>query len=529
MRRIKLSLLLIIGCMAMMQPCFSTGTMTNTGSVITLTGTCYLPTSGTYTLALAYVDPDNGFTQPAPFSVTVVLSGNVATITRATGDFPTPATNGYWSLPDAENGSIALTGGPSIGVIYWYHNPDGTLQWDCVALPIWFNSFSGSQSGTSVVLNWQTGLEQNSTFIEVYRSFTNSNLGFYKIGQVTAAGNSSGSVNYTFTDASPDAGGDYYYLKMLNSQGTRSIFSSTIHVGCSGCHFTPPSPVNCNFTISGPNQVCNLETPAAYSLSSAVPNYSTIVWSVDVPSAVKLSTYPSFDRTQVTLIKKNATAAVTLKATMSGCSNVISKVIAMGTPAPVIFTDRECPIIVAWPASAPGATSYQWTLTNASNTTHSYGTGAQFSPYIGDGSQYDISLVYVNACGTSPMATVGNFYCEPGTSEIVAPPVLSPNPSSGVVTVGLAPPPATTLPVSPVKGAPVKSAIASTVQAAATGQERIYQVKVLDAQGVVRKVFSYPQGEAKVSLNISELHSGLYTIQVYNKKVWTSRQLLLSK
>ena len=60
-------------------------------------------------------------------------------------------------------------------------------------------------------------------------------------------------------------------------------------------------------------------------------------------------------------------------------------------------------------------------------------------------------------------------------------------------------------------------------------KQKIYLVRVMDASGIVRKEFSFAQGEEKVNVNISDLNSGIYTIQVYNKKTWSSKQVILAK
>ena len=115
-------------------------TLTNTENVITISGTCMNSklSTGTYTLTLYYVDPDNGGTYPAPVSVSVVVNGTTATITLPSSTLPTPATNGYWSLPDADQGSITLTGTGG-GVMVWYHDENNDLQFNCDPLGIFIN------------------------------------------------------------------------------------------------------------------------------------------------------------------------------------------------------------------------------------------------------------------------------------------------------------------------------------------------------------------------------------------------------
>jgi hypothetical protein len=607
--------LLVAACIALLmtQPCFAQP-LTNTGTTITLTGTCMNGafTGGTYTLGLAYADPDNGYTTvPNIPGCNVTSNGTTLTITAAGASFPTPAANGYWQLSDADNGVISLTGGPTGSIVYWYHNPDGSIQFNCVALPIWFTSFIGSYSGPVVHLTWNTELEQNSTVIEIYRSSTGSN--FYKAGQVTAAGNSSIVLPYSFTDNNADAQ-NYYYLKMLNSQGTPAIISSIIHVSCPSCHYTPPTPVNCAFTINGPSAICNIETPTAYTLSAAVPNYSSITWSIDNAAYAHLATYPNFDRTQVTLLKKGTGGGVTLRATLSGCSNVITRFVAMGTPAPTISTSLSCPTLSATAGNSPGATDYEWHVVDLTTFTETitHSTSPFKSASIGGGHSWNIGFQYTNGCGVSTPAVQYGFVCTGGGGgghKIR----LSPNPSSGILDIGLAPEPDPADVASPViknvRGITPGYAVAPVplmgtavqdamdVQAATVGkvdqgkvdqekvgqgnvnqgkvgqgtmnqakvdqakidkgkigqgkvnqgkvyqanvnqgtinqgkvnQGKIYQVRVVDGTGQVRKSFSYPGGVEHVTVNLSGLNGGIYTVQVFDDKTWTSSQVVLTK
>jgi hypothetical protein len=497
---------LLVGyCMLLREACFSQS-MTNTSSVLTLTSTCLNPTlaSGSYTLNLQYDDPDNGPTN-LNATVTVVSNGTVATLTQSGSTFPTPATNGSFSIHDYDIGTLALTGGPTPSILFWYHDPDGTIRFNCQPLPIWFEHFTGTQSSSTMQLAWQTDMEQNTTVIEVYRSTTGSN--FYKIGQVTAAGNSSIVRNYSFTDNNPGSS-DYYYLKMLNSQGTQAIYSNTIHVTCSGCSFTPPTAVNCPYTINGPDHLCNIETYTAYSLSSAVPDYSTITWSVDVPSAASVITYPNFDRTQVSLLMKGLGGAVVLRANLSGCSNVITKSIIVGSPTPVLSTEQGCPTLWASVTNTPGATGYTWFLDDQTIGSGSINPTSvpSWVTSIGGGHTFRIGVNYDNICGTSNPAISGTFVCTGpgGTPPDPGPaPVVAPNPSNGIVTIA--------------------------VDISGAHKKKVYLVKVVDGRGVVRRMFRYPGGLETVSVNLGGLHSGLYTVQVFDNKRWTSSQVILTK
>ena len=520
MRKISI-FLLTAALLGLTLPGFSQS-MSNTDNVITLTNTCINAgvTNGAYDLELNYFSLDDYSSHTVTFSgVSVAVSGGVMTIAAPSGSFPSLNTNG-WSLPDGYPGHIKLTSGSFSTYMEFYLDMDGvTIDYNCIPLPVYYNSFTGTLSGSQVVLNWQTGLEQNSTYFEIYRSSGGS--GYYKIGQVPASGNSNSPVNYTFTDTHP-CSSNVYYLKMLNSQGTLPIISSSVSVGCASCSCSLPAPVFCNITINGPDHICTRETPTVYSLSSAVPDFSTIVWSVDQPSAVYLRTYPDIDRAKATLLKRSTAAGVTLTATLSGCTNPITKFISAGTPTPVITAViNRCPILNATMSNAPGATTYEWWLTdeNTGSSTAYPGSGISKGFQLTSSDVYDVEGTYTNACGTSSQAAAYGYQCggsfSLANSAVVA---VSPNPSSGIVSIGFT-----------RASGKVNAAGAVKVGGSDAVQRKVYQVRVMDAQGVVRKTFSYPGGLDNVSVNLSDLTSGIYTLQIFDNKTWTSSQVVLTK
>jgi hypothetical protein len=515
-------------CLAVALPCRSQ-TMTNNGNTTTLTNTCLMPGSYSYTMTLNYADPDIGFVGPFTFPVTVVSNGVTAVITLVSGSLPWIGGNGFWGLAETDFGNMQLTGAAQGGYMNWYHDEFGNIRFNCTALPIYFSNFHGSESNGTITLTWQTQTEQNSTYIEVYRSANGGD--FYKIGQVPAAGNSNSILNYSFADAHPGSL-SYYRLRLLNNGGSTPITSQIVGVSCQGCVYTPPTPVYCPYTINGPDQICNVAQITAYSLSTPVPNFNTINWGVDNNYAVKLTTYPFYDRSRVTLMKKNSAGGVTLTATLSGCSNVISKFIVVGTPPPTINAYLGCPYLYASVVNAPGATSFSWFLTNETQgtTTTSPFSAYAWDPFVGTGDVYDIGMSYTNVCGTSGAAVSYGHYCPPSGGGPghdpwdPAPPdvpqpgdfQMSPNPSKGIINIGLAPLSA----VSALK--PAKTVTAKV-------QVKLYRVKVLDVQGVLRKEFSYPGGIDRGSLDLSSLGNGVYIIQLYDNKHWTSQKVIIAK
>jgi hypothetical protein len=84
-------------------------------------------------------------------------------------------------------------------------------------LPVVLDHFNASFSGNQVVLDWATLVEINSDHFSVERSADGSN--WQTLGTVAASGNSETKVSYSFTDASPASGANYYRLQMVDLDG----------------------------------------------------------------------------------------------------------------------------------------------------------------------------------------------------------------------------------------------------------------------------------------------------------------------
>ena len=537
MRSVKFYLLLFfmgLG-MAIAQPCWSQ-TMSNTAHTITLSGTCLngtLFSSGSYTLTLTYTDDDAGVKQqPAPVSATVAVSGSTAVITVPnTFTLPTPASNGTWSLPNADMGSIFLNpvSGAGGGLMGWSHDNDGNLVFsDCGALPVVWGTRLAFPSGTTAEILQVTQLESGTSFLEYYRSTAGIN-GFYKIGQLPAAGNSSTGHFYTFIDSFPANGNNRYYLKML-TPGAPADISDTFGVFCSGCSFTPPTPVVCNYTINGPDHICDFGVSTAYSLSDTIPNYNSIAWSIDQPAAAHLASNPAYDLGHVTLLRKDTDAVVALTATLSGCSNPITKYISIGSPKVTIHDSLACgnfPNFYAWVDSIPGATNYEWTIVDSTAhvLTLTNGVRNTFNAFLVTGDIYYLSVVATNACGNGQESVLHSIICSGGGSGLLRNSIVaSPNPTPGQVSISLV-----TTPVTGANGMAAANAATDIAVNAKTGASKVYQIRVLDKMGNLKKTFVYPGGVTNVSIDLSSLPADIYTLQVFDNITWTARQIILAK
>jgi hypothetical protein len=111
------------------------------------------------------------------------------------------------------------------------------------ALPVELTSFTGWNQGTVNRLQWVTASELNTSKFVVEKSITQGV--WTVIGEKTAAGNSSASLTYDFTDNNPVDGNNYYRLKVVDLDGSFS-YSNIINIPVS------ETVVN-NFTRVYPN------------------------------------------------------------------------------------------------------------------------------------------------------------------------------------------------------------------------------------------------------------------------------------
>lgn len=77
-----------------------------------------------------------------------------------------------------------------------------------------------NRQGNGFALNWSTTSETNSVYFEVLRSVDGS--AFSKIGSVPAAGSSATTRQYNFTDATPVNGINYYQVKLVFTDSSRT-------------------------------------------------------------------------------------------------------------------------------------------------------------------------------------------------------------------------------------------------------------------------------------------------------------------
>lgn len=122
------------------------------------------------------------------------------------------------------------------------------------ALPVKFQSFNANlQKDNSVLLNWNTTAEYNSSHFEVERS-ADSKI-WSKIGQLDAQGNSQIETNYQMIDEAPFTGTMYYRIKQVDVDG-QFTYTSVEHVTKTETNDITLYPNPCNMILN----ISNLES-----------------------------------------------------------------------------------------------------------------------------------------------------------------------------------------------------------------------------------------------------------------------------
>lgn len=122
----------------------------------------------------------------------------------------------FYYVGNAANGS-----GSSGDFIYAGNN--------LIALPIELTAFTAALKNNTVILNWQSENESNSSFFEIERS--DDGQFFFALSKIPAAGSSTSSKNYNFIDhkVNTNVGTIFYRLRMVDKDGTEK-YSKTISI-----------------------------------------------------------------------------------------------------------------------------------------------------------------------------------------------------------------------------------------------------------------------------------------------------------
>ncbi|MDX5348961.1 MAG: hypothetical protein LPK19_17150, partial [Hymenobacteraceae bacterium] len=183
------------------------------------------------TAAVFVYDITNSTITPGP------VPGNPAPSAEVLDFTENPFTGGYADAYDIFEFDMAtsqfLSNGAEVFVTVETETGDTTifrfeagLCGSIVTLPVELTFFKGQlMSDRTVKLNWQTASEKDNDRFEIERSTNGKD--FVAIGMLKGNGSTNTLTDYTFTDAEPMRGLNYYRLKQVDFDGT-SEYSKVI-------------------------------------------------------------------------------------------------------------------------------------------------------------------------------------------------------------------------------------------------------------------------------------------------------------
>ncbi len=180
----------------------------------------YVPRSGATTNAYAgsvsFGDDGINFGTELPVSFSNSFEKNIINLpaTQNHRYFRITVTENYADHA-AGNTDVTITTIAEVGAIY-----NTTLDHS-------LTSFTAQAQGGGVQLNWSTAFEMNGVSYNITRS--DDAVNFTTIGTVTATGSSSTTASYSFTDATPLTGVNFYRLELVHTSGPveKSLIKNT--------------------------------------------------------------------------------------------------------------------------------------------------------------------------------------------------------------------------------------------------------------------------------------------------------------
>ncbi|WP_162555929.1 T9SS type A sorting domain-containing protein [Reichenbachiella versicolor] len=174
-------------------------------------------------------------------SITGGASATVEGALNITGNLHVQSTDRIFGTGTVSAGSFNCNGrcGPNINT---------------VTLPVSLTFFKANTESGLVVITWQTALEVNNDYFELYRS--SNGVDFTFIERIDGQGTTNNTTNYKVIDRPPFDGTVYYRLKQVDFDGTSEVFP-LVSVNHTGFHeleatiYPIPFDKNDGFYVSG--------------------------------------------------------------------------------------------------------------------------------------------------------------------------------------------------------------------------------------------------------------------------------------
>lgn len=187
---------------------------------------------------LIFTYSDNEYAPPNTIAEATLIAQRWNNVLKGWGDyFPPSAINTFTN-------TITVSSIPGTQLFDWWSMVSALSP-----LPVNLTYFDAYVSNKTVITSWQTATEQNTSHFEVWRS--SNGILFDSVGRTAAAGNSTGLLQYNFTDIAPYPHISYYRLKIVD-RDEKYQWSSIARVMIAGIPniVLYPNPVSNNITIS---------------------------------------------------------------------------------------------------------------------------------------------------------------------------------------------------------------------------------------------------------------------------------------
>jgi subtilisin family serine protease len=287
--------------------------------------------------------------------------------------------------------------------------------------------------------------------------------------------------------------------------------------------------------ISGPSYICS--GSATYSVTP--PSTVTTTWSLSgTPATLSCTTCNS------TTLTPGSAGSVILTATFSNACGAIP-----GSTITKSINLKENPLTETNTQGACSGTTQTWTLsvapssegsnydwyvsylgTNASIYINSPGASQTLVDVTGGGT---VSLKYTDICGVA-QTNGATVYSECGGEEFV----MAPNPASSSVIVSPA--------ENTAIGAKEASSMALNLSPSSTlslnadslnksrttngyGTSYIQMIKIYDVNGTLKKMVNFSTPVKQATLNVADLIPGLYFVQIFDGRLFSTKKLIIQK
>jgi hypothetical protein len=122
------------------------------------------------------------------------------------------------AVPDIAYGAVSGSNGITGILTSWIalSNPINSSS-QCGILPITLSLWKGVYKNDKTYLSWQT--DEGTNFSHFVIEHSTDGVHFSSLGQVAAATSTQTTLQYSYTDASPASGINYYRLKMVDKDG----------------------------------------------------------------------------------------------------------------------------------------------------------------------------------------------------------------------------------------------------------------------------------------------------------------------